>query len=89
MRLTKDSLQVAFVHGSRLLVNVRALCHGEEKVVTNDFTIAFNSWHVVPPTVIPVTLQEGLLYIQGYRQFHQEQVPFTDHYRKSIGYATP
>ena len=68
------SMQVAFVYGSRLLVNVRALCHGVEKVVTNDFTIAFNSRSVVPEPVMPVSIQEGLAYIQGYRQYHQEQV---------------
>ena len=64
------------MHGARLLVNVRALCHGVEKVVTNDFTIAFTSRKAAPLPVMPVTIQEALVYIQGHRQFHQEQVLF-------------
>lgn len=67
-------MQVTFVAGSMLRVNVRAAALGIESVVTNDFTVAFEKARAAVAPVVPYSIEDAWLYIHGYRQHQVEQV---------------
>ena len=60
--------------GSTLRVNVRATALGIESVVTNDFTVAFEKARSAVTPVVPHSIEEAWVYINGYRQHLGEQV---------------